>query len=88
MARLFWQRCPECGRLVLSRLGGTLNCPCRAADAAPAAIGPFASLPDPPTVVGPEAALPQPLRLALLTPEEDAIARRLLEQALPNGVDL
>ena len=86
MARLFWQRCPRCGRLTLSRLGATTVCDCsrgvpgpesRPQQAASFSSGVTPALP---------ASTPAPA-LVLLTPEQDAAARRLLASVFPNGFD-
>lgn len=92
MARLFWQRCPRCGRLTLSRLGATTVCDCsrgisgpesRSEPAAPMTSGVTPALP----VSTPIPALPPLPTLALLTPEQDAAARRLLASVFPNGFE-
>ena len=86
MARLSWQRCASCGGLVLARFGVTPDCSCartggdtrrgRPADPPLAArrAAPGRETPPPPFTV--------------LTPEQDAVARRLLGQALPDGFDV
>lgn len=92
MARMFWQRCPRCGRLTLSRLGATTVCDCsrdipgpagRPQSAAPLASGVTPALP----VSTPIPVPPPAPALALLTPEQDAAARRLLASVFPNGFD-
>lgn len=92
MARLFWQRCPRCGRLTLSRLGATTVCDC-ARDIPGPASRPQASTPLPTgatpalPVSSPIPAPPPAPSLALLTPEQDAAARRLLASVFPDGFD-
>lgn len=91
MARLFWQRCPRCGRLTLSRVGSPVSCECAHRDSAPAPRPYPTSTPE---ASGVTPALPgftpppgpAPV-LALMTPEQDAVARRLLATVFPNGFD-
>ena len=84
MARLSWQRCAACGRLVLVRFGSSPDCSCaRPGRGAAPPASPFPSL-----MAGlPKGGNDGPPPLAFLTPEQDAVARRLLRQAFPDGFD-
>lgn len=98
MARMFWQRCPRCGRLTLTRLGAATVCDCAQEIPAPPARPLFGPTPDAQAITPAPAALPAPPApapdaaqtpaLALLTPAQDANVRRLLASVFPNGVDL
>jgi hypothetical protein len=90
MARMFWQRCPNCGRLVLARLGGAVDCECAgrppalSAPQQPLSLGPDSSVPDrAPATTTPPPIVRTPPRPGLLSPEQDAAARKLLSDALP-----
>lgn len=92
MARLFWQRCPRCGRLTLSRLGATTVCDCSPGVPDPASrsqpANPLASGVTPALPVSTPIPASAPISpLALLTPEQDAAARRLLASVFPDGFD-
>jgi hypothetical protein len=88
MARLSWQRCAACGRLVLVRFGTAPDCSC----AKLGGVAPRGRQADPPLAGRRADCKPAPeppsSPIALLTPEQDAVARRLLGQALPDGFDL
>ena len=86
MAHLSWQRCADCGRLVLVRFGSSPECACARTGRGPGIPAGLPSLPARAAERGEETRRASPL--ALLTPEQDAVARRLLQQALPNGFEL
>ena len=84
MARLSWQRCASCGRLVLVRFGSAPDCSC----ARPGAGAPLPANASPALSTGHRLGDEGGPVVAPLTPEQDAVARRLLRQAFPDGVDI
>lgn len=96
MARMFWQRCPSCSRLVLTRLGVATPCACVRDRSAPAVhdrISDDWTPPVRPTSLSAAGApgSPNPVdpaSLVFLTAEQDARARRLLATVFPAGFDL
>lgn len=96
MARMFWQRCPSCSRLVLTRLGVPTPCACVRDRSAPAVHDRISDDRPPPdrTTARSAAGAPgfgnpgDPASLAFLTAEQDARARRLLATVFPAGFDL
>lgn len=82
MAQHIWRRCPDCGRLNLVQFGHELACGCRPRSTSAAAAPPTPG-PGRPRVIP---ATPEPR--AGITPAENAVALRLLEQAFPDGLGL
>lgn len=87
MARLFWQRCARCGRLTLSRVGAPVSCECAHTGAGASAHAQGSTPALPASAPIPLAPPPSAPVLALLTPEQDAAARRLLASVFPHGFD-
>lgn len=90
MTHLSWHRCAACVRLMLVPFGQSPGCTCdRAGEASSRRAGNGSSdgpLPD--LTPRPSASPLSAAAAQVLTPEQDAIACRLLRQALPDGLDL